>query len=164
MSQNRPISTTPVDRREETVVTQQPGYATTERITRDVAAEQRMRLFQVNRIIWSVLGLLEILLGFRFFFKLIAANPDSGFGAFLYGITGPFVMPFTGLLPTPASAGMVLEATTLVAMAVYALLFWGVVYIIRIGVDRPNARTVSRSTREITPGGGERTTHTDTKG
>jgi hypothetical protein len=59
---------------------------------------------------------------------------------------------------------MVLEATTLVAMAVYALVFWGVVYVIRIAVDRPNARTVSRSTREISPDGVERTTHTDSKG
>lgn len=164
MSANRPITTAPVDRREEVVVTQQPGYATTERVTRDVAAETRMRLFQINRIIWSVLALLEILLGFRFVLKLIAANPDSGFGAFLYGITGPFTAPFTGLLPTPASAGMALEATTLVAMAVYALVFWGIVYVLRIAMDRPSARTSSRSTREITPGGGERTTHTDLKG
>jgi uncharacterized protein YggT (Ycf19 family) len=163
MSENRPIITAPVDRREETVVTQQPGYATTERVTRDVAAENRMRLFQVNRIIWSVLGLLEILLVFRFVMKLIGANPASGFGSFLYGITGPFLVPFTGLLPTPTLASSSIEATTIVAMAVYGLFFWGVVYVIRIVMDRPNARTVSRSTREITPGG-ERTTHTDSKG
>jgi hypothetical protein len=31
-----------VDRREETVTTQQPGYATTEQTVRDVAAERRM--------------------------------------------------------------------------------------------------------------------------
>ena len=164
MSENRPIITAPVDRREETVVTQQPGYATTERVTRDVAAENRMRLFQVNRIIWSLLGLLEILLVFHFVMKLIGANPASGFGAFLYGITGPFLVPFTGLLPTPTLANSSIEATTIVAMAVYALFFWGVVYVIRIAMDRPNARTVSRSTREITPGGGERTTHTDSNG
>jgi hypothetical protein len=48
MSENRPVTTTPVDRREEVVVTQQPGYAATERVTRDVAAENRMRLYQVN--------------------------------------------------------------------------------------------------------------------
>jgi len=164
MSENRPITTAPVDRREETVVTQQPGYATTERITRDVAAENRLRLFQVNRIIWSVLGLVEVLLGLRFLLKLMAANPDSGFGTFIYGITGLFVMPFTGLTPSWEYGAAILEVTTLVAMLVYALFFWGVVYVIRIAMDRPNARTVSRSTREITPGGGERTTHTDSKG
>jgi uncharacterized membrane protein len=164
MSENRPITTTPVDRREETVVTQQPGYATTERVTRDVAAENRLRLFQVNRIIWSVLGLVEVLLGLRFLLKLMGANPDSGFGTFMYGITGLFVMPFTGLTPSWVYGAAILEVTTLVAMLVYALFFWGVVYVIRIAMDRPNARTVSRSTREIIPGGGERTTHTDSKG
>jgi len=164
MSENRPITTTPVDRREETVVTQQPGYATTERVTRDVAAENRLRLFQVNRIIWSVLGLVEVLLGLRFLLKLMAANPDSGFGTFIYGITGLFVMPFTGLTPSWVTGAAILEVTTLVAMLVYALFFWGVVYVIRIAMDRPNARTVSRSTREITPSGGERTTRTDSKG
>lgn len=164
MSENRPITTAPVDRFEETVVTQQPGYAATERVTRDVAAENRMRLFQVNRIIWGVLGLLEILLVFRFMLKLIGANPDSGFAAFLYGITGPFIAPFTGLTSNWESGAAILEVTTLVAMLVYALIFWGVVYVIRIAMDRPNARTLSRSTREITPGGGQRTTHTDSNG
>ncbi len=164
MSENQPTNRIPVDRREETVVTQEPGYAATERVTRDVAAENRLRLFQINRIIWSVLGLVEILLGFRFILRLVGANGDSGFGAFMYGITGPFAAPFTGLLPAPESAGMVLEASTLVAMAVYALIFWGIVYVIRIAMDRPSARTVTRSTREITPGGGERTTHTSSKG
>ena len=38
MSMNQ-SSNQSVDRREETVVTQQPGYAATEQVTRDVAAE-----------------------------------------------------------------------------------------------------------------------------
>jgi hypothetical protein len=33
-----------VDRREETVVTQQPDYAAAEQFARDVAAEKRLRL------------------------------------------------------------------------------------------------------------------------
>jgi hypothetical protein len=47
-------------------------------------------------------------------------------------------------------------------MAVYALLFWVIVRVIRIVADRPSARTVTRLTREQTPGGpgNERTTHT----
>jgi len=166
MSENRPITTASVDRREETTVTQEPGYATTERVTRDVAAENRLRLFQVNRIIWSVLGLVEVLLGLRFLLKLMAANPDSGFGTFIYGITGLLVMPFTGLTPSWVSDAAILEVSTLVAMLVYALFVWGVVYVIRIAMDHPNARTLTRSTREITPGGAgnERTTHTTSRG
>jgi uncharacterized membrane protein len=154
-----------VDRREETVVTQEPGYAATAQVTRDVAAERRLRLVLVTRIIWAVLGLLEIMLGLRFLLKLIAANPDSGFAVFIYGITKPFIAPFALLVGTPTSGGVILETTTLIGMAVYALLFWGIVSVVRIAVNRPIARTSTRSTREQTPGGGEeRTTHTTTRG
>jgi hypothetical protein len=69
------------------------------------------------------------------------------------------------LVGTPTSGGMIFEATTLIAMAIYALLFWGVVSVIRIAMNRPIARTSTRSTRERTPDGGEeRTTHTTTRG
>jgi len=78
MTDNRPINETPVDRREETVVTQEQGYAASERVTRDVAAERRQSTFQITQIIWTLVGILEIALGLRFVLKLIAANPDAG--------------------------------------------------------------------------------------
>jgi YggT family protein len=140
-----------VDRRAETVVTEQPGYAATEQVTRDVAAERRQRVFQIDRIMWTILVMLEILLGLRFMLKLIAANPNSGFSVFIYGITGAFLAPFHALLGTPTFGGSSLEVTTLVAMVVYALLFWVLVRVIQIVMDRPSARTVTRSTREQTP-------------
>ena len=59
-----------------------------------------------------------------------------------------FVAPFNGLIGTPTSGGTTLEVTTLIAMAVYALFFWGMVRVTRIIADRPSARTVMRSTRE----------------
>jgi hypothetical protein len=160
---NQPTHQVAVDRREETVVTQQPGYAATEQVHAHRA--RRQALFQVTRIVWSFLVLLEVLLGLRFVLKLIAANPDSGFAAFMYGITGFFIAPFAGLIGTPTSGGMILEVTTLIAMAVYALIFWGIVSVIRIVADRPIARTVTRSVREQLPGtGSERTTHTTRSG
>jgi len=162
MSESQPINEVAVDRRAETVTTQQPGYVATEQVTRDVAAERRQGLFQVTRIVYTLLGILEILLGIRFVLLLIGANPASGFATFIYGITGVFVAPFNGLIGTPVSGGMTFEVTTLIAMAVYALLFWVIVRVIRIVADRPSARTVTRSTREQTSGGpgNERTTHT----
>ena len=57
--------------------------------------------------------------------------------------------------------GASLEITTLIAMAVYALFVWVLARVIQIFVDRPTARTVTRSTREQIPGTGtETTTHT----
>jgi hypothetical protein len=162
MSENQPINEIAVDRRAETVTTQQPGYASTEQVTRDVAAERRQGLALITRIIYTILGGLEILLGLRFVLQLIGANPASGFATFIYGITGVFVAPFNNLIGTPTSGASTFEVTTLIAMAVYALLFWVIVRVIGIVADRPNARTVTRSTREQTPGGpgNERTTTT----
>ena len=165
MSNTQPINEVAVDRREETVITQQPGYAATEQVTRDVAAERRMGLYQLTRILMTVLGILEILLGIRFVLHLIAANSASGFAQFIYGVSAPFIAPFTGLVGTPTSGGTTLEVTTLIAMALYALLFWIVSRIIPIFTDRPSARTVSRSVHEQTPGssggvGTDRTTNT----
>jgi YggT family protein len=118
----------------------------------------------VLQIVWGILALLEILLGLRFLLKLMAANPDAGFATFIYGITGPFVAPFEALVGTPATGGVILELTTLIAMAIYALIFWGAVYVIGIVVNRPRGRTVTRSTREQTGAGSERTTHTTQSG
>jgi YggT family protein len=151
-----------VDRREETSITRHHGYAATEQVVRDVAAERRMGLFQLNRILWSILVFLEILLAIRFILRLIAANPDSGFAMLMYGITGVFVASFNGLIATPTIGGSPLEVTTLIAMAVYALIFWGLAYLIRIVADRQSVRSFTRTTREETPGGdgNVRTTHT----
>jgi YggT family protein len=159
-----------VDRREERVVTQQPGYAASEQVTRDVAAERRLSLARLTQVIWAILSLLEVLLGLRFILKLIAANPSSGFAVFIYGITQPFLAPFAALVGTPSSGGTILEVTTLIAMAVYALFFWIVVRVIRLFSDRPSARTFTRSVSEQTPSasvdgtGSERTTNTTTRG
>jgi uncharacterized membrane protein len=152
-----------VDRREETVTTQRPGYSSTEEFSRDVGAERRLNLFQVTRLLATLLGTLQVVLGLRFVLKLMAADPSSGFAAFIYGLTGPFVQPFVGLTSTWWSGDSILEVTTLIAMVIYALFFWGVGRVIQIVVDRPTARMVTRSTRQQIwgdGGRGERTTHT----
>ncbi len=160
MPNNIPLDEHAVDRREETVVTQQPGFAATEQVTRDVAAERRQSMALITQIIWGLFGLLEIMLALRFLLKLIGANPDSGFAAFMYGITGPFTAPFDLLIGTPTSGAMSLEITTLIAMGIYALVFWGISYIVRIFANRPSARTSTRSTREQTGTDTELTTYT----
>lgn len=165
MSEFQPNNELAVDRREETVVTQQPGYVATERFTRDVAAERRLNLFQVTRIIWSLLAVLEIALALRFMLKLIAANPNSGFAVFVYGLTELFVLPFASLTPTWASGANVFEVTTLIAMMIYVLFTWLAIQAFRIVTDRPSSRTMTRSTREQTGtgAGSVRTTTTTSR-
>ena len=162
MSEYQSINEIAVDRRDETVVTQQPGYVSTERVTRDVAAERRINVFQVTRIIWTLLAMLEIALGLRFLLKLIAANPNSGFAAVMYGLTDLFVLPFKALTASWSSGQNLLEVTTLIAMMVYALFVAVAIHVFRIATDRTSSRTVTRSTREQIAGGAGnvRTTNT----
>lgn len=82
------------------------------------------------RLVYLVLGVVEVLLAIRVVMKLLAANPGAGFSSFIYGITAPFVAPFQGVFPEPASNGSVLEISSLLAMVIWALVAWIIVRII----------------------------------
>jgi YggT family protein len=166
MSELQRNNTSAIDRHEQTVITQQPGYVTTEQTVHDLAAERRMQTYQIIRLIWGVLALLEIMLGLRFLLKLIGGSGVSAFGALVYGTTDFFVAPFVGLLSYWTAGDMILEVTTLVAMGIYALVFWGFVRVMGMVMERTGTRTFTRSTRQQTPGGpgNERTTRTTTNG
>jgi hypothetical protein len=93
------------------------------------------------------LGILEVLIGLRIIFKLIAANPGNPLASLLYGFTNLFLFPFAGLLPTPTSGGMVLEISSLIAMVVYALLAWAAATLVEVIFYRPRqVVAVSQST------------------
>ena len=86
-------------------------------------------------------GLLEILLAFRFVLKLTGANAAAGFTSFIYGTTAIFTAPFRAVFPTTAVSGSVFEWTTLLAIAVYALLGWGIakLFVMSRTVSTPEA-------------------------
>lgn len=105
--------------------------------------ERRIFTFKATQLIWLFLGILEVLLALRFALKLIAANPASPITVFIYGFTGLFLLPFAGLTATPAVGGMVLEISTMIAMAVYALLAWAVERVVWLIFYRPQGPVVS---------------------
>ncbi len=94
----------------------------------------------VAYMVYFFFGLLEILLGFRLVFKLMGANPLSGFVRFVYNLTQAFIMPFEGIFRRGFTEGVettsVFEPSTVVAMLVYALLAWGIVKFVAILVGR----------------------------
>lgn len=99
----------------------------------DPGEKGRNTTFKATQVIWLLLGFLEAVLALRFLFKLIGVNPANSFASILYGFTNIFVAPFANLTGTPSAQGMVFEFTTLVAMLVYALVFYGIerlVYVI----------------------------------
>ena len=81
-------------------------------------------------LIWYVYGLISILLGIRMIMKLFGANSTNGFVDFVYSVSGVLSAPFDTVFGvTKAEAGSthsVFEPSILVAIAVYALIAWGI--------------------------------------
>ena len=86
--------------------------------------------FKARRVIYYILGVLEILFAFRIVFKILGANPGSPFVGIIYSITNVFLAPFTGIFRTAVTDGIetqsVLEPALIIAMLVYAALAWGI--------------------------------------
>lgn len=88
--------------------------------------------YRATQILYLLVGILEVLIITRVVLKLLAANSGVGFARFVYGVSAPLVAPFQGIFPTPSSNTNVLELSSLVAIAVYGLVAWGIVQIVYI--------------------------------
>lgn len=135
-------------RREEVRVVRDYDSERRERVVHDFGAERRATMEKVAATIWFLGGLLEALIGLRFLLKLIAANPNTPFVSFIYGLSDVFLWPFAGLTVTPSANGMVLEISSLVAMVVYAILTWAAVRLFWLVFSPTEARRVSVHRRE----------------
>ena len=98
-------------------------------------------LYRGTQIVWYILGLIEILLLFRFVLKFLGANPSAGFTSFIYGITYVFAAPFLSVFRMSKVAGSIFEWTTLLAMLVYWVIAYGIIKLLLIGktVSTPEA-------------------------
>lgn len=80
------------------------------------------------RIVGVIIAIIEIILGFRLVFKLLGANPNSGFVSSIYSVTKPVVGIFAGIFSKVTAAGneatAIFEPSTLIAMIVIALIGW----------------------------------------
>ena len=103
----------------------------------EVGQEGRVATFKATQLIWLLLGILEAVLALRFVFKLIGVNAANTFASFLYGLTDFFVAPFASLTGAPAAGNMVFEFSTLIAMAVYALVAWAIERLVYVIFYRP---------------------------
>lgn len=98
-------------------------------------------LYRGTQIVWYVLGLVEILLAFRFILKLLGANAEAGFTSFIYMVTGPLAAPFLAVFRISKVQGSIFEWTTILAMFVYWVIAWGIVKLLVMGktVSTPEA-------------------------
>lgn len=97
---------------------------------------------KARKIVYYILGVLEVLFAFRLVFKLLGANPQSPFVSFIYSVSQAFLAPFSGIFRSAVTKGIetqsVLEPTTIIAMIVYAVVAWGIAKLIEISKPRQN--------------------------
>jgi len=91
-------------------------------------------------LVWYVYGLIAILLGIRMILKLTGANADNGFVSFVYSVSGVLSAPFDNIFGVQSAAAgsteSVFEPSILVAIAVYALVAWGVAKLLTLNENR----------------------------
>ena len=105
--------------------------------------EQRIFTFKATQLIWLLFGILIALIALRIGLMLIGANPASPIVALIYGFTGLFLIPFTGLINSPTSGNMVLELSSVFAMLIYGLIAWAIVKIVWLIFYRPRGPVVA---------------------
>ena len=94
--------------------------------TRVVRSTRRSSpLYALSRIVYSIMSIIMVILAFRFVLRLFGANPEAAFVEFVYRISSPFVAPFEAVFPTTALDRAGFEWNSLLALAVYAVISWG---------------------------------------
>ncbi len=98
-------------------------------------------LYRGTQIVWYIMGLVEVLLAFRFVLKLLGANPYAGFTSFIYAVTYVFAAPFLSVFRVTQVAGSVVEWTTILSMFVYWVIAYCIIQLLLIGktVSTPEA-------------------------
>ena len=88
--------------------------------------------FRAAAVVGFIVGVVDILVAARFLGKLFGASAQSAFVSFIYTVSGPLVAPFQGIFGNGGSKANSFETADLVAVAVYAVIGWGLVMLIRI--------------------------------
>jgi len=104
--------------------------------TKDSGQKADHKVNVAERAVWYVAGILLFVLGLRFVLSLLGANRSNGFADFVYSISHPFVAPFFSLFNYNLDYGVSrFEIFTLVAMAVYAAVAFGIAKLVTISRD-----------------------------
>jgi hypothetical protein len=88
--------------------------------------------FRAAAVVGFLVGAVDILVAARFLGKLLGASAQSAFVNFIYQVSGPLVAPFQGIFGNAGTGTNKFETADLVAIAVYAVIGWGLVMLIRI--------------------------------
>lgn len=98
----------------------------------------------LSRLVAYVFGFIEVIIAMRFVLKLFGASREAGFVQLVYSVSAVLMAPFAAIFGTQEVSGGVFELSALAAIAVYALIAWGIVILIRNLSPRRHAETVER--------------------
>lgn len=80
-------------------------------------------------VISAAIGVIEAIIGLRFLFRILGANPLNGFVNFIYDVSTPLVAPFAGIFGQSAIVigdGTVVRSvfdwTAVIAFIVYGII------------------------------------------
>lgn len=79
-----------------------------------------------QRIVWFIVGFINVIIALRFVFLLLGANQGAGFTDLIYSISAPFVAPFVGIFGEPVYGQSVFEVSSILAIIIYSLIGWGI--------------------------------------
>ena len=106
----------------------QDGSVTREN-TKTLQTNDGSKTTAVN-VVRYIYGFVAIVLALRFILRLFGANPGNAFVELIYSISGVFSLPFDTIFGVESiqagDVSSVFEPSILVAIAIYALISWGV--------------------------------------
>jgi hypothetical protein len=102
----------------------------------------RYAIGKLNDFLQWFMAVLEVTLAIRFLLKLIGADPTNLFAGFLYALTDIILFPFSTIVRAPSiHPNQAFEWSTLIAMAIYWLVFWAIRRFLRILISGPEEAT-----------------------
>lgn len=133
---NNPVNKNMAEIVKETIVTKENSIRPVEPQAKGEAPQKvydkKKTIFRFDQVIWYVLGLVEILLGFRFVLKALGANSFTGFTSLIYSLTTPLSAPFRGIFGVLETGSSVIEWSTIIAGVVYLVVAWGLIYLLEL--------------------------------
>ena len=98
----------------------------------------------LSRVVMYIFGVIEVIIAIRFVLKMLGASAESGFVQLIYAVSDVLMAPFSTIFNVQQVEGATFDWSALVAIAVYALIAWGIVALIRAVSPREHAETVER--------------------
>ena len=104
------------------------------------ATRRAATIARTKQIIYFVFGIINILLILRFVLFALGASQTSPFVNLIYGLSYPFALPFQGMFGEPTFGGSVLEWASLVGIAIYMLVAYGLSRLVELVYAPPQVR------------------------